>query len=133
MTTLQDLNPLDLLSFSGKKRVPLIMQAEVSECGLASLAMISSYYGARSNVATFRKFQTLSAQGMSLKQIMGLANETGLISRALRCELNEVGNLKLPCILHWDLDHFVVLTGISNQWFYINDPALGKRKGSSPL
>ncbi|MFA0178139.1 peptidase domain-containing ABC transporter [Vibrio lentus] len=128
MTTLQDLNPLDLLSFSGKKRVPLIMQAEVSECGLASLAMISSYYGARSNVATFRKFQTLSAQGMSLKQIMGLANETGLISRALRCELNEVGNLKLPCILHWDLDHFVVLTGISNQWFYINDPALGKRK-----
>lgn len=128
MTTLQDLNPLDLLSFSGKKRVPLIMQAEVSECGLASLAMISSYYGARSNVATFRKFQTLSAQGMSLKQIMGLANETGLISRALRCELNEVGNLKLPCVLHWDLDHFVVLTGISNQWFYINDPALGKRK-----
>lgn len=128
MTTLQDLNPLDLLSFSGKKRVPLIMQAEVSECGLASLAMISSYYGARSNVVTFRKFQTLSAQGMSLKQIMGLANETGLISRALRCELNEVGNLKLPCVLHWDLDHFVVLTGISNQWFYINDPALGKRK-----
>ncbi|WP_122032547.1 peptidase domain-containing ABC transporter [Aliivibrio sp. EL58] len=135
MTRLQTLkqkikvqNPLDLLSYSGKKRVPLIVQSEAGECGLASLAMVSSYHGHQINTSSLRKFLTIDTQGMNLNQIMEIASELGLASRAIQCELHEIKQLTLPCILHWNLDHFVVLTEVSKKGILINDPSIGKRK-----
>ncbi|HIF9268075.1 TPA: peptidase domain-containing ABC transporter [Photobacterium damselae] len=119
---------LGLLSYSGKRRVPLILQAEVAECGLACIAMISSYHGYQVNIPPLRKKRTLDSNGINLKQLMELADQLKLSCRALQCSLEEIGDLKLPCILHWDMQHFVVLTGVTKNTIYINDPASGKRK-----
>lgn len=119
---------LGLLSYSGKRRVPLVLQAEVAECGLACIAMISSYHGYQVNIPPLRKKSTLDGNGMNLKQLMELADQLKLSCRALQCSLEEIGDLTLPCILHWDMQHFVVLTGVTKNTIYINDPASGKRK-----
>ncbi|KFA99494.1 peptidase domain-containing ABC transporter [Vibrio sp. ER1A] len=120
--------PQSLLSFSIGRTVPLLTQSEMSECGLACLSMISSYYGYKIDIASLRTRISLSGQGMSLNDIMELGNHLDLASRAVKCELSELGYLTLPCILHWDLDHFVVLTKVNKHYVFINDPAIGKRK-----
>lgn len=117
-----------LLSYSGKRRVPLIFQSEVAECGLASLAMISSFHGYQINLSSLRKHLSLTTQGMNLKQLMVIAGDLNFSCRALQCPLNEISQLKLPCILHWNFNHFVVLTGVTKKTIYLNDPALGQRK-----
>jgi ATP-binding cassette subfamily B protein RaxB len=121
-------NPIELLEFSGKKRVPLILQAEMAECGLACLAMIASFHGHKLDMAGLRKRFSADLKGMSLQQMIALSDSMGLASRALKCPLEDVGKLALPCVLHWDMNHFVVLTGVTQSGVNINDPALGKRK-----
>ncbi|MGD8123056.1 peptidase domain-containing ABC transporter [Vibrio sp. TRT 2004] len=117
-----------LLSYSGKRCVPLVMQSEASECGLACLAMISSFYGHQINLSPLRKKLTLDSSGINLRQLMELASQLHFSCRALQCSLEEIGQLKLPCILHWDMQHFVILTGVTKKAIYVNDPAFGKRK-----
>lgn len=117
-----------LLSYSGKRRVPLIMQSEISECGLACLAMIASFYKYQVNLAPLRQNISLDSNGMNLKQLIEIASDLHLSSRALKCPIEDIKKLKLPCILHWNMDHFVVLTGVTKKAIYINDPANGKRK-----
>ncbi|MCL1050328.1 peptidase domain-containing ABC transporter [Shewanella abyssi] len=121
-------NPIELLEFSGKKHVPIILQAEMAECGLACVAMIASFHGHRLDMAALRKRYSADLKGMSLQQLIALSDSMGLASRALRCPIEEVGKLALPCVLHWDMNHFVVLTGVTKSGVLINDPALGKRK-----
>lgn len=125
---IQIVNPLDLLTYSGIKQVPLIMQSEVAECGLASLAMISSYYGYKTNISQLRQYAALDSQGISLKRLMDVASDLNLATRAVKCEIEDINQLKLPCVIHWNLDHFVVLTRVTKTGVYINDPAVGKRK-----
>jgi ATP-binding cassette, subfamily B, bacterial CvaB/MchF/RaxB len=122
---------LSLLAFSARKSVPIILQSEVAECGLASLAMIASYYGHKINLAALRKKILISSQGMTLRQIMEVAGGLNFSCRAIQCPLEDINQLTYPCLLHWNMEHFVVLTGVSNNAFYINDPALGKRKLNS--
>jgi len=121
-------DPLQLLLYRTFKRVPLVMQSEVSECALACLSMVSGYHGSKIDVASLRRLVSVGDQGMNLKQVIELASQLHLTSRAIKCELEEVRQLTLPCILHWNLDHFVVLTQLSQQHFFINDPAQGKRR-----
>ncbi|MGX9460391.1 peptidase domain-containing ABC transporter [Shewanella sp. A14] len=121
-------NPIELLEFSGKKRVPLILQAEMAECGLACLAMIASFHGHKLDMAGLRKRFSADLKGMSLQHMITLSDNMGLASRALKCPIEDVGKLALPCVLHWDMNHFVVLTGVTKSGVSINDPALGKRK-----
>lgn len=124
----QTLTPaIELLEFSGNKSVPLILQAEIAECGLACMAMIASFHGHKMDMASLRKRYSANLKGMNLQQLMSLGDSIGLASRALKCPIEEVGKLTLPCVLHWDMNHFVVLTGVSKKGISINDPALGKR------
>jgi ATP-binding cassette subfamily B protein RaxB len=123
------------LQFLLAKSVPLILQSEVAECGLASLAMVSSFHGYKLDMPAMRKRFSANLKGMNLQQLIELGDSLGLASRALQCTIDEVHKLATPCILHWDLNHFVVLTKISGKGFhptkgakfYINDPAVGKR------
>ncbi|MGI2107724.1 peptidase domain-containing ABC transporter [Shewanella frigidimarina] len=121
-------NPIELLEFSGKKRVPLILQAEMAECGLACLAMIASFHGHKLDMAGLRKRFSADLKGMSLQHMITLSDNMGLASRALKCPIEDVGKLALPCVLHWDMNHFVVLTGVTKSGVSINDPAISKRK-----
>ncbi len=124
-----------LLEFSYIKNVPIILQTGIAECGLASMAMISSYYGHQLDTPAMRKRYSANLKGMALQQLIELGDNLGLASRALQCPIDEVHKLQTPCILHWDMNHFVVLTKVSGKVdsgknsakFTINDPAVGKR------
>ncbi|MCX2789138.1 peptidase domain-containing ABC transporter [Vibrio sp. Sgm 5] len=120
--------PLKLLEFSGAYKTPVILQNEIAECGLACLAMISSYHNRKLDIASLRKMHTTSLSGMNLQQMILLGSKLNLASRALKCPLEDIKKLTLPCILHWDLNHFVVLTKVDRKGIYINDPALGRKR-----
>ncbi|WP_299264668.1 peptidase domain-containing ABC transporter [uncultured Psychrosphaera sp.] len=120
-----------ILNFSSLKSVPLILQAEIAECGLASMAMVASFYGHQLDMPAMRKRFSANLKGMNLQQLIDVGDSLGLASRALQCPIDEAYKLATPCILHWDMNHFVVLTKVSGKGdkstFSINDPAVGKR------
>lgn len=117
-----------LLNFSSRQKLPIIIQAEAAECGLACLAMILGYYGYETDLVSLRRRFPLSNHGASFKTLMDIAHRTELIPRALRAEPEDLKDLALPCILHWELNHFVVLKKVTKKGIYIHDPAIGERK-----
>jgi len=110
-----------------KSYMPMYFQAEAAECGLACLAMVSRFYGAETSLISMRTFHSVSLGGASLFDLINLGSKIGLASRALRIELQDLKNLRKPCILHWDLNHFVVLKSVSAKKIIIHDPAMGIR------
>ncbi|MGV4878602.1 peptidase domain-containing ABC transporter [Acetobacter indonesiensis] len=115
------------LQWGWKKNVPIIKQVTSSECGLACIAMVLSYYGNTIDLSTLRRKYSISSKGMKISEIISVLEDCKITSRALRLEIYEIYTLKTPCILHWGLNHFVVLAGFSNKKIIINDPDLGKR------
>lgn len=117
----------DNLNFSLRKKTPVILQSEASECGVACLAMVAGYYGLNVDLFTFRERFGSSAQGVTLLSLSHIAERAGLKSRALALDLDEIKQLKLPCVIHWGMNHYVVLTKVKKSSFIVHDPALGKR------
>lgn len=115
------------LDIRWRHRVPVIHQTETSECGLACLAMVCGYFGKNIDLIFLRRQFNLSARGTSLAGINGIAEQLGMVTRALSLELDELGALKTPCILHWDFSHFVVLVSVKRNRFVLHDPARGRR------
>ncbi|CAK8738857.1 hypothetical protein SODG_002460 [Sodalis praecaptivus] len=113
------------------KRVPLVHQTETAECGLACLSMICGYYGNPVDLISLRHRCSLSSRGATLAGIERIAGQLEMVTRALSLELEDLPRLKLPCILHWDFSHFVVLVKARRQRLIIHDPARGRR--SIPL
>jgi ATP-binding cassette subfamily B protein RaxB len=105
----------------------VILQSEPAECGLACLAMVASRHGMSLPLRELRRRFPLSLKGASLSRIMGIATQLGLASRALRLEPDELCRLRTPCILHWDLNHFVVLEKANARQATIVDPVAGRR------
>jgi ATP-binding cassette subfamily B protein RaxB len=106
----------------------MIIQSEAAECGLASLAIVSRAHGLQLSLAELRQRFPLSLKGAKLNQIIHIAQALGLSTRALRLEMENLGKLQLPCILHWDLNHFVVLAKVGRSKVTILDPAIGEKK-----
>jgi ATP-binding cassette subfamily B protein RaxB len=115
--------------FSGRK-LPVILQSEAAECGLACLAMVANYFGYATSLAELRRRFSASLKGTILKSLMDMGYAHGFSPRPIRLELNEIADLKTPAILHWDLKHFVVLRKAERRALLIHDPALGERKVS---
>jgi ATP-binding cassette, subfamily B, bacterial CvaB/MchF/RaxB len=109
-------------------RLPLFLQTEAAECGLACLAMVASYYGAGCDLAQLRRRFGMSLRGASLKELVAIATHLGMAARPLRLEPDELALLALPCILHWDLNHFVVLKRVTASGVVIHDPGVGLRR-----
>lgn len=122
-------SPLDLVEFSGRQRTPYIPQGEASECALACLAMVAGFHGYKTDLITLRQRYGMSLKGANLKQVMQVAEDIGFNARPLRGEIEDLPHLGMPAILHWNLNHFVVLTaitgGIRGQRYHIHDPARG--------
>ena len=114
-------------SFKKKRtRVPVIMQLEALECGAAALAMVMSYYGKWIPLEQVRRDCGVSRNGSNAKNMMVAARGYGFEAQGLRCETEKLADsITLPCIIHWNFNHFVVLTGISTKHAWINDPAKG--------
>lgn len=104
-----------------------ILQSEASECGLACLAMVATHHGCAIDLRGMRRAHPLSLKGATLSQLLDIASKMGFMCRPLRLDLEDLGKLQLPCILHWDLNHFVVLSGVRKRGVTIVDPAFGKR------
>lgn len=124
MTLKKLLNKLDQTLW---RRVPLVHQTESSECGLACLAMIGGHYGKNIDLNTLRRQFNVSIRGSTLVDLCEMGTQMGMETRALSLDLDELSALKLPCILHWDFNHFVVLVSVRNTRFVIHDPAKGRR------
>ena len=118
---------LHLLNFSGRNRVPLMLQTEAAECGLACLAMVASFYGYKTDLPTLRRQHSISMAGTTLNYLIGLADRLGLKSRPVKIELEDLDKLTLPAVLHWDFNHFVVLTAVKARSLTIHDPARGRQ------
>lgn len=117
-----------------RKTLPIIIQSEMGECGLACIAMITGYWQDGPGLEELRARHAVSHKGTSLNNLIGIAREYGLVPRPLRVQLDHLRHLKLPCILHWDFNHFVVLHAITHNHARIHDPAMGARKiGRSEL
>lgn len=115
------------LNFSGLRRLPEIRAAEAAECGLACMTMIGRYHGHDIDLNGLRQRFSLSLTGATLRNLMQLAEQLSLAPRALRVGLQALGQVRLPAILHWDLNHFVVLKSINRRRAVIHDPARGAR------
>lgn len=102
-------------------------QIEVAECGLAALAMAASMVGSKVDLASLRQQYPISARGLNLGDICQIASAIGFSTRTVRCELAELSELKRPSILHWGMNHFVVLDKVTRRQVRIFDPAKGYR------
>jgi ATP-binding cassette subfamily B protein RaxB len=89
--------------------------------------MIAGRYGHHVDLAALRRRYSLSLRGTTLHDLVRVASSMRLATRALRAELPHLRRLRLPCILHWDHNHFVVLTRVGTHRMVIYDPGAGRR------
>lgn len=109
-------------------RLPVYLQAEASECGIASLAMVARYHGADLDLSTLRRRFMVSLRGATLADIVRAAGAIEISCRAVRLEVPALSRLQLPAILHWNMNHFVVLASVGRRHVVIHDPAVGRRR-----
>lgn len=120
----QGTEKLDLFKWN---KLPVILQAEVAECGMACLAMVAGYHGYNVSLSEMRRKFTVSLKGVNLKSLAIAADHLGLSGRALRLDIDDLKQVKTPAILHWGLNHFVVLKKVTRKTITIHNPASGKR------
>ncbi|WP_233213858.1 peptidase domain-containing ABC transporter [Achromobacter sp. MYb9] len=119
---------LERLTLGVKRRVPRLLQTEAAECGLACVGMVAGFHGHHQSLASLRGRFPVSLKGATLATLIHVAGQLGLASRPVKAGLGALGKLKLPCILHWEFNHFVVLTDINARSATLIDPASGVRK-----
>jgi ATP-binding cassette subfamily B protein RaxB len=110
------------LGFSSGPRVRPIRQNEVAECGLACLAMVASFHGLDVDLGTLRRQFPPSLRGATLSSLIPIADRLGFTARALKLPLEELQYMQLPAVLHWNLNHFVVLERTRKSRMLIHDP-----------
>ncbi len=110
-----------------RPRVSVVLQSEKTECALATIVMIARYFGHEIDLVTLRKRYAHLHQGPTLRSILAITDALGLVARPLRLSVVETRRLVVPAILHWEFNHFVVVTRIRRRDFVIHDPAVGRR------
>ncbi|WP_223456111.1 peptidase domain-containing ABC transporter [Pseudomonas sp. GL-RE-19] len=105
----------------------ITLQAESQECGLACLVMIAAFHGLHVDLMSMRRHFSISLKGTNLSQLMRHAHSLNFSCRPVRLELEELSMLRTPCILHWNMDHFVVLERVKGNSLTLLDPAFGRR------
>jgi ATP-binding cassette, subfamily B, bacterial CvaB/MchF/RaxB len=115
------------LNLGFSRKLPSMLQTEAAECGLASLAMVAAFHGYQTDLASLRAKHAISLKGATLTELMRIATTLGFQTRPVRLDLEEMQELKTPCILHWNLNHFVVLKKATRTGIEIHDPGRGRR------
>ncbi|HTP74521.1 MAG TPA: peptidase domain-containing ABC transporter [Burkholderiaceae bacterium] len=109
----------------GASGTPVILQNEAAECGLACLAMVAASHGLHTDLPALRQRFNLSLKGATMADLGVMARALKLQTRAVRAEPEQLEQLPLPAILHWDFNHFVVLVKIGRDGVLLHDPARG--------
>jgi ATP-binding cassette, subfamily B, bacterial CvaB/MchF/RaxB len=110
-----------------RKAMPLYLQMESAECGLACLAMVAGHYGSTVGLEELRAKFDVSVRGTSLQDLAHMADQISLNARCIELAADEIGQMRLPAVLHWEGNHWVVVKKISAKGLQLNDPALGER------
>lgn len=118
------------INFRRGSNVKIIYQTEAAECGLACIAMVCDYYSLGLDITTLRAKYPFSLRGARLKDLVEICTDLGMAARPIKFELEDIDHLKTPCVLHWGMDHFVVLTKVGKGVLHITDPSKGRRKVS---
>lgn len=108
-------------------RCPTVMQVVAAECGAASLCSVLGYFRAYRPLEEVREAVGVDRDGSNARRIASAARHFGLEVEGLRCEVDSFSDVKLPAILFWGLNHFVVLEGWNSREFFLMDPATGRR------
>ncbi len=117
-----------VLSFNQSPKLPIILQDERAECGHACVAMISNFWGHHLDLYSLRHIRGTSSRGVTLLDINQLFEQLGFSTRPLQVPIEGVSLIKCPAILHWNMNHFVVLKKVKKNHVVIHDPALGVRR-----
>lgn len=118
---------LDDISFGLGRKLPMILQTESAECCLACICMVAGFHGLERDLSQMRLRFPVSLKGSTLADLVRVASSLHLNARPVTVELNGLGNLRLPAIVHWDFNHFVVLKKVSGNVVTIHDPSFGIR------
>lgn len=112
-----------------RKRFPLTLQHDSMQCGVACLDMVCRHYGRHYGMDSISRYCHATREGVSMKGISEAAHDLGFQTVCGKMELSRLSEIPLPCILHWDQEHFVVLYRVRSggKHFYVADP--GKRFG----
>jgi ATP-binding cassette subfamily B protein RaxB len=121
---------LNELNFGIRRRFKVIFQAEATECGIACIAMVAHQFGYKTTLPELRDMFPQSLKGTNLKHLIDICTDLGLGTRPLSLDINELDQLRLPAIIHWNFDHFVVLKSVGSGFVVIVDPATGQRRVS---
>lgn len=104
-----------------------VKQHDSMQCGVACLSMISKYYGMNYSIPFLSSFCHATTEGVSIMGIVEAAKQIHFEAVAGRISLNKLDATYLPCILHWNQNHFVILYNIKRNRYYIADPGQGLR------
>ena len=110
-------------------KTPTVFQMEATECGAASLAMVLAYYGKEVPLEQMRIETGVSRDGSKASNLVKAARKLGLEAKGYRYSFKKLIEIAaVPCIIHWNFNHFVVFEGKKGKYYYLNDPAAGRRK-----
>lgn len=109
-------------------RTPGVFQTEACECGAASLSMILRYYKCEVPMEQIRYECGINRDGCSAADLILAGKKFGLISKGFKVPLENLKKAPMPCIIHWNFNHFIVLEKVTDTYARINDPAAGHRK-----
>ena len=109
------------------RRVPVLLQMNATECGAACLAMILNYYRRKISISEVSEHCQAGRDGLSALNIMQAARDYGLRVRAVTLRENDLRTIRLPAIVHWEFNHFMVVERWSADGVDVVDPAVGRR------
>lgn len=111
-----------------RRRVPVLNQMSMVECGAASLAMLMSYYGRKTSVSEVREHCGVGRDGLTALNVVKAARSYGMRVRAVSLKENDFRFVTLPAIIHWEFNHFLVLERWTPKYADLVDPAMGRRR-----
>lgn len=107
------------------RNFPNYIQPDATDCGPTSLRIVIKYYGKNISLPLLREFTYKARAGVSLLSLSDAAEKLGFRTRGVKLNFAKLEEINLPCIIHWNQNHFVVIYKIKNDIIYISDPAIG--------
>ncbi|MFJ4504456.1 peptidase domain-containing ABC transporter [Streptomyces sp. NPDC088864] len=110
------------------QRVPVRIQSQMADCGVACLSMALAFHGVEIGIEQLRQETSTGRDGVSARSLLEAARRHGLSGRGVRATIDGLVDLPPASILFWNFNHFVVLERVSRNWVYIVDPSFGRRR-----